>query len=115
MKRLGVLFGLNLKTIRKSKQPKVTAADLAKKMNKSLTTVFNWENGKAWPGADEVEKLAELLEVPAYIFFMDNTEKQSVTPDLLELKGSINELLSKIEYLKSQTLDGDGRKKSTNK
>lgn len=60
-------FGTNLKNYRKAKR--LTQAQLAEKAELSTVMISQIERGAASPSFATIERLSEILEVPAVVFF----------------------------------------------
>lgn len=50
----------------------LTQVQLAKQLEKSVTTISNWECGKAMPNLDQISALAEFFDVSADFFINRN-------------------------------------------
>ena len=53
----------------------LTAADLAERMHYSRTTIYFWEQGRCWPSAQELPRLAEILGCTIDDLFTDFSEE----------------------------------------
>ena len=60
-------FGTNLRNFRKVKR--LTQAQLAEKAELAAVTISQIERGAATPSFATIERLADILEVPAVVFF----------------------------------------------
>ena len=60
MKTARERFAYNLKNIRKNKE--MNQEDLALKCDVSKTTVTNWETGKMFPSANNIDAICKALE-----------------------------------------------------
>lgn len=71
LKDMVVGFADNLKKLMKLR--KLTAKDIAEKMNITRGTVTNWSNGERFPQkAEYIEDLADTLDVPEQMLFNDS-------------------------------------------
>jgi len=62
-------YGKKLKDIRTNK--KIFQADLAQKLSVNQATVSGWETGRFSPSNEQIEKLAQILDVDSHDFFDD--------------------------------------------
>ena len=68
------MLGNNIKELRKSKR--MTQKDLAEVMNVSQQTVGAWETGRAIPGSDTLDILADFFDVSTDYLLKDDTEEE---------------------------------------
>lgn len=65
----------------KRKEQRLTQQELADKAGVSLKTIQRWENGERSPRVEEMNRLAEVLQVSsAYLMGTDDTSIQSDKP-----------------------------------
>ncbi len=102
VKSLKTIFSDNLKSLRKSKRPKITLDEMALRMGKSKQAIFRWENAQAWPSAEDIEKLAEILDVSPHMLFMDAQADSQVTPGIQELKQTLLETTKTLKFFQEQ-------------
>ena len=65
----------NIKELRKQKR--LNQVELAKQLNVSQQTVGAWETGRAIPGSDTLDILADFFDVSTDYLLKDNNEKES--------------------------------------
>ncbi len=92
-KDLKLIFAKNLKFRRK--KLKLTQADLAKKTGVSPSFITEIENGRKAPSFSNIEKFSNILNAPAWSFFIDseNNFEQNYSKkelDSFELKNKID-------------------------
>lgn len=56
------------------KEKGITSIELAELTGVSKTTISYWLNGHVFPTGDGLDKLAEVLQVPAWRLFVDEQE-----------------------------------------
>jgi len=89
------LFGSNLKKIRNQKG--MTQEELAEKADISTVQIYKIESGKSFVSAELLETLTKVLEVEAYVFFIDSEktdlDKIKFNEHKEFIKAKINEML----------------------
>lgn len=75
------MFSKKIVQLREAKG--LTQLQLAKLLGKSVTTISNWECGKAVPNLDQIAALAEFFDVSAD-FFIDRNEYSD--PDIRSIQ-----------------------------
>lgn len=71
MKNLSKLFGSNLKKIRKSIG--ISQRNFSEMTDMSESTIISMEHGQVAIHFSTLEKLAKALDVPPYVFFIDES------------------------------------------
>lgn len=64
---------------------KMTATEVAGKINVSIAVVCQWRKAKRFPRSNQLEQLAEVLEKPIYWFFEEEHEPQEETKEVKAL------------------------------
>lgn len=116
MNKVKEIFSNNLNQCLKDK--KMTAIELAKKIDVSTVTLSDWRIGNKFPRSDRLNQLADVLEKPIYWFFEEEHEEtkevKALTPieviaeTLKELNRTIdnqNEIISAEIGLLADKLD----------
>ena len=96
------IFISNLKLIRKSKN--ITQEKLAEMCNTDTAYIGQIETKKRFPRINFIEKIAEALEVDAYLLFKNKSEESS------EQKQRIDELKSELFNLLDDDVESFLRK-----
>jgi transcriptional regulator with XRE-family HTH domain len=71
------IFGKNLKTLRTAAG--LSMKDLAEKLGVHALTVSRWEKSLAWPAAEHVDGLCQLLGASPFDLFTDGSIKPTLT------------------------------------
>jgi len=71
------IFVLNMKEFRKKEG--ISQMKLAEYLNTSPTYIGEIEVGKKFPSMDMIEKIAAILKIKPYLFFIDRTEQDADT------------------------------------
>lgn len=77
MNKVNEIFSNNLNQCLKDK--KMTATEVAKKMNISIAVVCQWRKAQRFPRSNQLEQLAEVLEKPIHWFFEEEHKQQEET------------------------------------
>lgn len=77
MNKVNEIFSKNLNQCLKDKR--MTATDVAKKMNIQKSTVSEWRTNNRFTRSNQLEQLAEVLEKPIHWFFEEEHEPQEET------------------------------------
>ena len=77
MNKVKEIFSKNLNQCLKDK--KMTATEVAKKMNASRAVVCQWRKAQRFPRNNQLEQLAEVLEKPIHWFFEEEHKQQEET------------------------------------
>lgn len=77
MNKVNEIFSKNLNQCLKDKR--MTATDVAKKMNIQKSTVSEWRTNNRFPRSNQLEQLAEVLEKPIHWFFEEEHKQQEET------------------------------------
>lgn len=83
MNKVNEIFSKNLNQCLKDK--KMTATEVAKKMNIQKSTVSEWRTNNRFPRSNQLEQLAEVLEKPIHWFFEEEHEQQEETKEVKAL------------------------------
>lgn len=83
MNKVKEIFSKNLNQCLKDK--KMTASEVAKKINVSRTIVCQWRSGNKFPRSNQLEQLAEALEKPIHWFFEEEHKQQEETKEVKAL------------------------------
>lgn len=83
MNKVNEIFSKNLNQCLKDKR--MTATDVAKKMNVSIAVVCQWRKVQRFPRSNQLEQLAEVLEKPIHWFFEEEHEQQEETKEVKAL------------------------------
>lgn len=83
MNKVNEIFSKNLNQCLKDKR--MTATDVAKKMNIQKSTVSEWRTNNRFPRSNQLEQLAEVLEKPIHWFFEEEHEQQEETKEVKAL------------------------------
>lgn len=67
------------------KDKKMTATEVAKKMNVSIAVVCQWRKAQRFPRSNQLEQLAEVLEKPIHWFFEEEHKQQEETKEVKAL------------------------------
>lgn len=82
MNKVNEFFPKNLNQCLKDKR--MTATEVAKKMNVSSVTVHQWRKAQRFPRSNQLEQLAKVLEKPIHWFFeeehKETQEVRALTP-----------------------------------
>ncbi|MCR1834265.1 helix-turn-helix domain-containing protein [Oceanobacillus caeni] len=81
-------IGIRLKTLRKAKN--LTTQDLANKVNISQSYISRFENGRAIPDIDMLERILHALDTNLSSFF--STDMEDVPIDLIQLMDTVKTL-----------------------
>lgn len=109
------MFEENLKKLRKINN--ISQADLARKMNVSLTTISNWETGYSKPDVEQLKKIAEIFNISTDsllgVNFNEQWEETLIKSGILNKRGELSyeELKNAINLYKEYK---KAIKKSTN-
>lgn len=79
---------LQLKRILKEKG--VTSIVLSERLNVSKATISYWLNGKVFPPAEMLERIAEALNIEVWELFYNNTSSQTINCPACGAKLHIN-------------------------
>lgn len=83
MNKVNEIFSKNLNQCLKDK--KMTATEVAKKMNASKSIVCQWRKAQRFPRSNQLEQLAKVLEKPIHWFFEEEHEPQEETKEVRAL------------------------------
>lgn len=83
MNKVKEIFSNNLNQCLKDK--KMTASEVAKKINVSRTIVCQWRLGNKFPRSNQLEQLAEVLGKSIHWFFEEEHEQQEETKEVKAL------------------------------
>lgn len=75
MNKLSIIFGSNLRNIRKAH--KISQRDFAEKADLSESTILGLENGQVAIQFETLEKICATLNVPPTVFFVDENSGEN--------------------------------------
>jgi len=91
------IFICNMKEFRKKEG--ISQMKLAECLNASPTYIGEIEVGKKFPSMDMIERIAAILKIKPYLFFIDRTAEQTDASAYPKLPRSMqNELRSELNF-----------------
>lgn len=87
---------LNLKTIRQEK--KITQKEIANTLNKSITTICDWERGRTEPSIDDLSKISKFFNV-SIDYLVGNANEEGFIVIQNELSEDENYLIDLVRQL----------------
>ncbi len=91
-----VLKMLKLKTIRQ--EQKITQKEIANNLNKSITTICDWERGRTEPSIEDLTKLSKIFNV-SIDYLVNNSNEEGLIIMQNELSEDENYLIDLVRQL----------------
>lgn len=97
-------IGTNIRKYRKKMG--YSQEELARRMGRSCATIFRWESGSNFPTAEDMQKLAAVLEIDVQDLYREPEAEESAQADqkqYSQMKTELDNLRSRVEELESKT------------